>query len=120
MARARSRGACVAPAVESGASAHGRESRRRHVDRMAEASLDRPNEPLPADTTGAYALLAVLQAEARDAAGAFVTVERRSCARVARALATNERDIAGHDAARTRGGTAARGRGRVHPRASRS
>ena len=64
------------------------------VDRMAQASLDRPNEPLPADTAGAYALLAVLQAEAGDAAGAFVTVERRRAHALRAALATNERDIA--------------------------
>lgn len=64
------------------------------VDRMAQAALDRPNEPLPADTTGAYALLAVLQAEGRDAAGAFVTVERRRAHALRAALATNERDIA--------------------------
>ena len=64
------------------------------VDRMAQASLDRPNEPLPPDTTGAYALLAVLQAEARDAAGAFVTVERRRAHALRAALATNEREIA--------------------------
>ena len=64
------------------------------VDRMAQASLDRPNEPLPADTAAAYAFLAVLQAEARDAAGAFVTVERRRTHALRAALATNERDIA--------------------------
>ena len=64
------------------------------VDRMAQASLDRPNEPLPADTAGAYALLAVLQAAARDAAGAFVTVERRRAHALRAALATNEGDIA--------------------------
>ena len=34
------------------------------VDRMALASLDRPNEALPSDTAGVYAVLAVLQAEA--------------------------------------------------------
>ena len=64
------------------------------VARMAQASLDRPNEPLPADTAGAYAFLAVLQAEARDAAGAFVTVERRRTHALRASLATNERDIA--------------------------
>jgi tetratricopeptide (TPR) repeat protein len=64
------------------------------VDRMARAALDRPNEPLPADTAGAYALLAVLQAEAGDAAAAFATIERRRVHALRGALATNERDIA--------------------------
>jgi hypothetical protein len=43
---------------------------------------------------GAYALLAVLQAEALDAAGAFVTVERGRVHTLRGALARNERDIA--------------------------
>src|SRR4051812_23069581 len=46
------------------------------VDRMALAALDRPNDALPSDTAGAYTVLAVLQAEAGDPRGAFVSVER--------------------------------------------
>ncbi len=64
------------------------------VDRIAQASLDRPNEALPADTEGAYALLAVLQAEAGQAGEAFATVERRRVHTLRRVLATNEREIA--------------------------
>jgi tetratricopeptide (TPR) repeat protein/CHAT domain-containing protein len=64
------------------------------VDRIARASLDRPNEPMPADTEGAYALLAVLQAGAGQAREAFATVERRRVHSLRVALAVNERDIA--------------------------
>ncbi len=64
------------------------------VDRMARASLDRPNEGVPADTEGAYALLAVLQVEAGQPREAFATVERRRVHTVRRVLATNEREIA--------------------------
>ena len=63
------------------------------VDRIAGASLDRPNEAVPADTEGAYALLAVLQAEAGQAREAFATVERRRVHTVRHVLATNEREI---------------------------
>jgi tetratricopeptide (TPR) repeat protein/CHAT domain-containing protein len=64
------------------------------VDRMAQAALERPNEPLAADTADAYGLLAVLQAEAGDATGAFATVEKRRAHALRSALARNERDIA--------------------------
>ena len=64
------------------------------VARIARASLDRPNEPVPADSEGAYALLAVLQAEAGQPREAFATVERRRVHAVRRVLATNEREIA--------------------------
>ena len=65
------------------------------VRRMARAALDRPGgEPVPADTGGAYALLAVLQTEAGDAPGAFATVEERRAHLLRLTLATNERDIA--------------------------
>jgi CHAT domain-containing protein/tetratricopeptide (TPR) repeat protein len=63
------------------------------VDRMAEAALDRPNAPA-ADADSAYALLAVLQADAGDAPGAFATIERRRTHALRAALAINERDIA--------------------------
>jgi tetratricopeptide (TPR) repeat protein len=64
------------------------------VERMAEAALDRPNEPPAADTESAYALLAVLQADAGDAPAAFATIERRRTHALRAALALNERDIA--------------------------
>jgi tetratricopeptide (TPR) repeat protein/CHAT domain-containing protein len=64
------------------------------VDRMGRAALDRPNEALASDTTAAYALLAVLQAESGDAAAAFTTIERRRVHALRGALAINEREIA--------------------------
>ena len=64
------------------------------VDRIARMSLDRPNEAVPADTEAAYALLAVLQAEAGQAREAFATVERRRVHTLRRGLAINEREIA--------------------------
>jgi tetratricopeptide (TPR) repeat protein len=64
------------------------------VERIAGAALERPNEAVPADTEGAYALLAVLQAEAGAARQAFATVERRRVHSMRNVLATNERDIA--------------------------
>lgn len=63
------------------------------VERMARGSLDGGDLP-PADGAGAYALLAVLQAEAADWAGAFLTVERGRVHTLRGALARNERDIA--------------------------
>jgi CHAT domain-containing protein/tetratricopeptide (TPR) repeat protein len=63
------------------------------VQRMAQAALERPGEPVAADSEAAYAMLAVLQAEAGDAAGAFTTAERRRAHTLRLALATNERDI---------------------------
>ena len=64
------------------------------VQRMAQLALEHPGESVPADSGGAYAMLAVLQAEAGDAAGAFATVEQRRAHMLRLALATNERDIA--------------------------
>jgi tetratricopeptide (TPR) repeat protein/CHAT domain-containing protein len=64
------------------------------VDRMARAALDRPNEALASDTTAAYALLAVLQAEGGDDAAAFATIERRRVHALRTTLAINEREIA--------------------------
>src|SRR5690606_891590 len=45
------------------------------VERMAAEALDRPGQAVPRDTSAAYATLAVLQAEAGDARGAFTTAE---------------------------------------------
>jgi len=64
------------------------------VDTLAERALDGLNDQPSADSTGAYALLAVLQAEANDAAGAFATLERRRSHALRLELARNERDIA--------------------------
>ena len=64
------------------------------VDTLAERAIDGLNDQPSADSTGAYALLAVLQAEANDAAGAFATLERRRAHALRLELARNERDIA--------------------------
>jgi len=63
------------------------------VERMAQASLDGGDLPA-ADSAGAYALLALLQAEAFDPTAAFLTVERGRVHTLRGALARNERDIA--------------------------
>ncbi|MBW8896111.1 MAG: CHAT domain-containing protein, partial [Acidobacteria bacterium] len=63
------------------------------VDMLAERAIDGLNDQPSADSTGAYALLAVLQAEANDAAGAFATLERRRAHALRLELARNERDI---------------------------
>jgi tetratricopeptide (TPR) repeat protein len=64
------------------------------IDRMAEAALDRPGATVPPDSGAAFALLAVLQADAGDAEGAFATIEQKHAHALRVALATNERDIA--------------------------
>jgi tetratricopeptide (TPR) repeat protein/CHAT domain-containing protein len=64
------------------------------VQRLAENSLDQPGELVAADSVTAYAMLAILQAEAGDAAGAFATAEQRRTHALRVALAANERDIA--------------------------
>lgn len=64
------------------------------VQRMVDASLQRPADRVAADSVAAYAILAVLQAEAGDAAGAFLTMEQRRTHAMRVVLATNERDIA--------------------------
>jgi tetratricopeptide (TPR) repeat protein len=63
------------------------------VERMAEASLDGGDRPA-ADSAGAYALLALLQAEAFDPTAAFLTVERGRVHTLRGVLARNEREIA--------------------------
>ncbi len=63
------------------------------VQRMTRAALDRPTEQVSTDTGAAYALLAVLQTEAGDAAAAFATVEARRSHLLRVTLAANERDI---------------------------
>ena len=64
------------------------------VERMATAALDRPGQSAPADSTSAYAALAVLQSEHGDAAGAFNTVESMRAHALRAVLAGSEREIA--------------------------
>ncbi len=63
------------------------------VERMAQRAYEGlADQPSP-DSAGAYALLAVLQAETNDPAAAFATIERRNAHLLRLALARNERDI---------------------------
>lgn len=64
------------------------------VQRLTQTAEDRPGEFVAADSVAAYAVLAILQAEAADAAGAFATLEQRRTHALRIALARNERDIA--------------------------
>ena len=64
------------------------------VGRMAAAALDRPGGAVPRDTTAAFATTAVLQAEAGDAAAAFVTAEQMRAHALRAWLAPHEREIA--------------------------
>jgi tetratricopeptide (TPR) repeat protein len=64
------------------------------VQRLAAASLDDPGEAAPADSVEAFAFLALLQAEAGDAAGAFDTLEARRASGLRSVLGRNEREIA--------------------------
>ena len=63
------------------------------VQRLVYHSQDQPGEFVAADTVTAYGMLAILLAEAGDAAGAFAAVERRRTHALRVALAPNERDI---------------------------
>ena len=58
------------------------------------ASLEHPSDRIAPDTTAAYAILAVLQAEAGDPTGAFATLEERRTHALRLELVANERDIA--------------------------
>jgi tetratricopeptide (TPR) repeat protein len=64
------------------------------VQRMAATALDRPDQAVPRDTTAAFATVALLQAEAGDAASAYVTAEQMRAHALRAWLAPNERDIA--------------------------
>ena len=64
------------------------------VERMSAAALDRPGHAVSHDTTAAYATVAVMQAEAGDAAGAFATAERMRAHALRAWLAPHEREIA--------------------------
>ncbi len=63
------------------------------IDRLNDASIDRPGRGVAPDTESAYAFLAVLQAAAKDASAAFATAERRRAHALRTALYTNEREI---------------------------
>ena len=63
------------------------------VRRLMAGFEELPAEPVPADTAGAFAVLATLQAESGDADGAFATVEQRRAHALRIALASTERDI---------------------------
>ena len=65
-----------------------------HVERMAQRAFDGLGDQPSADSAGAYAFLAILQAEANDPVAAFATVERQRVHALRVALARNERDIA--------------------------
>ena len=60
------------------------------AQRATDGLIDQPSS----DSAGAYALLAVLQAESNDAPAAFATLERRRVHALRLELARNERDIA--------------------------
>lgn len=77
--------------AESRASAH---SALAAIARLAEAARIRPSAPVARDTSSAFALLALLQAEDGDAAAAFETVERMRVHDLRVLLAPGEREIA--------------------------
>ena len=64
------------------------------VVRLVDAARFRPSTPVPRDSSTAFATLALLQAEAGDAAAAFDTVERMRAHDLRITLAPGERDIA--------------------------
>jgi tetratricopeptide (TPR) repeat protein len=64
------------------------------VGRLVDVARNRPSAPVPRDSSAAFATLALLQAEAGDAAAAFDTVERMRAHDLRMTLAPGERDIA--------------------------
>ena len=64
------------------------------VQAMAREALQRPGHAVPRDTTAAYSTAAILQAEAGDAAAAWITAEEMRAHALRAAIATNEREIA--------------------------
>lgn len=66
----------------------------KQIERMSQRALDGVADQPSFDSTGAYALLAVLQTEGNDAVAAFNTVERQRVHSLRLTLARNERDIA--------------------------
>ena len=63
------------------------------VERIAAAALARPGQAAPRDGVSAYAVLAVLQSEQGDGAGAFATAEAMRAHALRTALAPYEREI---------------------------
>ena len=63
------------------------------VERLAAGFEELPLERVPPDSSDAYALLAVLQAESGDGRAAFTTVERRRAHALRIVLAANDVDI---------------------------
>ncbi len=63
------------------------------VDRLLETSRQRLSLAAPRDSSAAFVIRALLQADAGDAAGAFETVERMRVHDLRTVLARNERDI---------------------------
>jgi tetratricopeptide (TPR) repeat protein len=64
------------------------------IERMMQHAFDGIDNEPSLDSTSAYALLAILQAEANDPSGAFATIERQRVHSLRIRLARNERDIA--------------------------
>jgi tetratricopeptide (TPR) repeat protein/CHAT domain-containing protein len=63
------------------------------VDRLLEAARVRPSAPVARDSGSAFVTLAILQAQAGDAAGAFESIERMRVHDLRVMLAAGERDI---------------------------
>lgn len=63
------------------------------VQRMAQAAVENPSKRVSSDAASAYALVAVLHAEAGDAGAALLALEARRAHALRAALANNERDI---------------------------
>jgi hypothetical protein len=64
------------------------------IERLIELADKRPGNPVPRDTAGAFSTLAVLYAEAGDAAAAFEAIERMHVHSLRLTLAPTEREIA--------------------------
>ncbi len=63
------------------------------VDRLKDAAVVRPSAPVPRDSASAFAMVALLQAEAGDAAAAFESVERMRVHDLRTVLAPSEREV---------------------------
>ena len=64
------------------------------IEQLAQRAFDGLTDQPSTDSAGAYAFLAVLQAETNDSRAAFATVERQRVHSLRLVLARNERDIA--------------------------
>lgn len=63
------------------------------IERLSDASIDRPGRAVAADTEAAFAFMAILQASEQKSYDAFMTAERRRAHALRTALYTNEREI---------------------------